>query len=73
MTFGTLVVYFLQMRQSLLRTLVDKALENRNTTLNQFIDEGKAEGKSIRTLTNDLAYVTGIPVSWRTLYRWTRP
>ena len=55
---------------STLRTLIDDALENRDTTLNQFIETGRAEGKSIRTLTNDLAFVTGIPISWRTLYRW---
>lgn len=55
---------------STLRTLIDEALENRDTTLNRFIEHGQAEGKSIRTLTEDLAYLTGIPISWRTLYRW---
>ena len=55
---------------STLRTLVDKELEARDTTLQRFIETGQAEGKSIRTLTEDLAYLTGIPISWRTLYRW---
>jgi hypothetical protein len=58
------------MAQSTLRLLVDKQLETRDTTLPEFIETGRAEGKSIRKLAADLAYVTGIPVSWRTLYRW---
>ena len=59
------------MSQSLLRTLVDKALENRDTTFAEFVETGRAEGKSIRILADDLAYITGIPISWRTVYRWT--
>ncbi len=71
MTFGTVCVFYTTMT-STLRVLIDEALENRDTTLNQFIETGRSQGKSIRTLTNDLAYVTGIPVSYRTIYRWTR-
>ncbi len=58
------------MATSTLRFLVDKELETRDTTLSQFIEDGRAEGKSVCTLTEDLAYLTGIPISWRTLYRW---
>ena len=58
---------------STLRTLVDEALEKRDTTLTQFIKDGQSDGLSIDALTDNLAYVTGIPVSSRTIYRWTRP
>ena len=59
------------MAHSTLRTLVDNALDQRGTNLSQFIEEGRAEGKSIRHLAGDLGYLTSIPISWRTLYRWT--
>ncbi len=59
--------------QSTLRTLVDEALEKRDTTLTQFVKDGQSNGLSIDALTANLAYVTGIPVSSRTIYRWTRP
>jgi IS30 family transposase len=55
-----------------LRQLVDRALEDNNTTLTTFINTGLDEGKSIRTLATDLTTTTGIEVSWRTLYRWVR-
>ena len=61
------------MSRSTLRILVDEALEKRDTTLAQFIEAGQSEGLSIDNLTDNLAYVTGIPVSSRTIYRWTRP
>ncbi|KKL23468.1 hypothetical protein LCGC14_2425130 [marine sediment metagenome] len=57
---------------STLRFLVDEALENRDTTLQEFVETGRDNGKNLKTITNDLAYATGIPVSWRTIYRWTR-
>lgn len=55
---------------STLRTLVEDALADRNTTLADFIAKGRDEGKVMRTLAVDLSFVTGIPVNWRTLYRW---
>ena len=58
---------------STLRILVDEALEKRGTTLPQFVKDGRDEGLSIHNLTDNLKYVTGIPVSSRTIYRWTRP
>ncbi len=61
------------MSQSTLRILVEEALEKRGTTLTRFIKDGQSEGLSIDNLTDNLAYVTGIPVSSRTIYRWTRP
>ena len=61
------------MSRSTLRTLVDEALEKRGTTLTRFIAAGQSDGQSIDDLTTSLKYVTGIPVSSRTIYRWTRP
>ena len=60
------------MATSTLRLLVDKELDSRDITLHQFIKTGRDNGKNLKAITNDLAYVTGIPVSWRTIYRWTR-
>lgn len=57
-------------KPSTLRVLVDTALANQNTTLETFLEVGQANGKSIRTLADELNGVTGIPIAWRTLYRW---
>ncbi len=61
------------MSQSTIRTLVDEALKTRNTTLQDFITDGVAEGKSLTTLYDDLRFLTGIPVSSRTIMRWSQP
>ncbi len=58
---------------STLRTLVDEALEKRDTTLTQFVEDGLTDGLSIDAITANLNYVTGIPIVSRTLRRWTRP
>ena len=57
---------------STLRFLVDEALEARLTTFEEFIETGRNNGNNLKVITEDLAFVTGIPVSWRTIYRWTR-
>ena len=56
---------------SLLRTLVDEALEKRGTTLTQFVEERLAVGVAIDALTEQLNYVTGVQITSRTLRRWT--
>lgn len=53
-----------------IRGLVDKALNSRDTDLATFVEKGQVDGKSIKQITEDLNLVTGIPITWRTLYRW---
>jgi hypothetical protein len=55
---------------STLRVLVDEALASQGTTLADFIAEGQDNGKAIRSIASDLNLATGIPIAWRTLYRW---
>lgn len=58
------------MRISLNRFQVDEALDQRGTDLETFVAAGRAQGKSIREIAEDLRDVTGTPLSYRTLYRW---
>jgi hypothetical protein len=53
-----------------LRTLVDRELNARNTTFADFIGEARSRGQSISQAAADLANVTGIPLSRRTVYYW---
>lgn len=53
-----------------IRGLVDKALQTRGTDLPTFVATRRDDGKTIKQITDDLNLVTGIPVTWRTLYRW---
>jgi hypothetical protein len=56
--------------QTTLRTLVDRELEARNTTFEDFIQEHLAGGGSINGAAQDLVRLTGIPLARRTVYRW---
>lgn len=53
-----------------LKALIDRELEKYETTFNEFIESGGDSGKSIRQLATELENLTGIEVSWRTIYRW---
>jgi len=55
---------------SLHRILVDEALARLDTDLLAFVDNGRAEGKSVEEVWMDLRQVSGVPFSVRTLYRW---
>lgn len=53
-----------------IRSLIDKELASRDTDFETFVAKGRAAGKSVMEITDDLCLVTGIPVTWRTVYRW---
>ena len=53
-----------------LRTLVERELAARNTTFEGYMDAAAADGKSINAAAAELAQLTGIPVSRRTVYYW---
>lgn len=52
-----------------IRSLVEKELEDQGTDLESFIAARRSE-KSVREITAELNEATGIPITWRTLYRW---
>ena len=56
--------------QSVPRFLVDQALARKGTTLPDFIDGGRKQGKTIEQIHPDLVDATGVPFTVRTLYRW---
>ena len=53
-----------------IRSLVDKALESRGLDLLSFVADRRDQGRSVKEITEELNLVTGIPITWRTLYRW---
>ena len=57
-------------RRSATRHLVEEALADRDTNLVDFVRRGRTEGKNVRQLADDIRFVTGVPLHWRTLYRW---
>lgn len=52
------------------RYQVDQALADRGTTLSEFIEGGRAQGKNLDEIWMDLRQATGVRFSMRTLYRW---
>ena len=56
---------------STLRTLIEDELHSRGSSLAEFIVDGRSKGESMKQLTVRLVDITRIPISWRTLYRWT--
>lgn len=52
------------------RHQVDEALTERGTTLAEFVEGGKAQGKNLDEIWMDLRQATGVRFSMRTLYRW---
>jgi transposase len=58
------------MKVSLNRQQIDEALAQRNTDLERFVEAGRNQGKNIREIAGDLEATTGVPVTYRTLYRW---
>lgn len=58
------------MKVSLNRLQVDEALDARGTDLATFVESGRKQGKSIREIAQDLQDTTGVPLTYRTLYRW---
>lgn len=52
------------------RFLVDQALNSKGTTLADFVDGGRKQGKTLEEIHGDLVSVTGVPLTLRTLYRW---
>lgn len=54
------------------RLLVDQALDRRNTTLEDFVDGGRKQGKTFDEIHAELILATGVDFSLRTFYRWTR-
>jgi hypothetical protein len=58
--------------QTTLRTLVDRELEARNTTFEEFIEDSLTNGGSINQASKDLVRLTGIPLARRTVYRWAK-
>lgn len=52
------------------RLQVDQALTSRGTTLSDFIEGGRAQGKNLDEIWMDLRQATGVRFSMRTLYRW---
>lgn len=56
--------------QSVHRLHVDSALEDRGTSLEDFVAAGQKQGKSMEEIWMDLRHATGVRFSQRTLYRW---
>lgn len=56
--------------RSLNRTLVDKALTERGTDLETFIEAGRTQGKTLEEIWMDLRQLSGVPFAVRTFYRW---
>jgi hypothetical protein len=52
------------------RFLVDQALARKGTTLEDYIDGGRKQGKTIEQIHPDLVEATGVDFTPRTLYRW---
>lgn len=67
MTIFTVVV---NSSLSIHRHHVDEALNERGTTLAEFIEGGRAQGKNLDEIWMDLRQATGVRFSMRTLYRW---
>lgn len=57
-------------RVSPTKLLVEKGLADRGTTLPDFIARHQADGKNVREMADEIRFVTGVPLHWRTLYRW---
>jgi hypothetical protein len=57
-------------RVSPTKHLVEEALADRGTTLPDFVARHQADGKNVREMADELRFVTGVPLHWRTLYRW---
>jgi hypothetical protein len=57
-------------KTSTLRTLVEQELRRRDTTFVDFLHSSIASGHTINTAAGELARLTGIPLSTRTVYRW---
>lgn len=60
------------MQTSTVRTLVDKALADQETNLNQYITEQREQGKALEEIWIELRELTDIPFALRTLYRWAQ-
>lgn len=58
------------MKVSLNRLQVDEALADRGTDLATFVESGRRQGKNVREIAEDLQDTTGVPLTYRTLYRW---
>lgn len=56
--------------QSVPRLLVEQELAKRGTTLADYIDGGRKQGKTIEEIHADLTKTTGVEFSARTLFRW---
>lgn len=58
--------------QSVPRLLVEQALSKRGTTLEDYIEGGRKQGKTIEEIYAELSDTTGVTFSARTLFRWAR-
>lgn len=58
------------MSRSPLRTAVEAQLARIGSDLRSFLQAGVDRGKSPTSLAEDLQRVTGIEVSYRSVYRW---
>ena len=59
------------MRQkSTLRRVVDQQLQLRHTSLAELVHDELEAGGTINTAAAYVANLTGVPVSYRTVYRW---
>jgi hypothetical protein len=57
-------------KSSTLRILVEQELRRRDTTFVEFLHSSLDSGHTINTAAAELARLTGIPLSTRTVYRW---